>query len=158
MQIKRISTRKVYIMSTLWLKLPLNIIDYRALWPNGGVLESQKLILIRDSCDFNPPEISNSLSLCGIMKLLSRDKSEPANRPLPSSKTLTFKMRPRGQPLFFLITEVNTETRITTHLEYKTGQSLAVNLSNLVLRFIYLTKPVACILPSSINKGWELLL
>ena len=158
MQIKRISTRKVYIMSTLWLKLPLNIIDYRALWPNGDVLESQKLILIRDSCDFNPPEISNSLSFCGIMKLLSRDKSEPANRPLPSSKNPHFQNEAKGTIPFFLITEVNIETRIITHLEYKTGQSLAVNLSNLVLRFIYLTKPVACIHPSSVNKGWELLL
>ena len=60
------------------------------------MLESQKLILIRDSSDFNPPEISNSLSLCGIMKLLSRDKSEPVNRPLPSSKNPHFQNEAKG--------------------------------------------------------------
>ena len=90
----------ISIMSTLWLKLPLNIIDCRALWPNGGVLESHwywsetLLILIHPKyptvclhvAKWNYCHVINLSQLIGHFRV---------------PKTLSFKMRPRAQPLLW---------------------------------------------------------
>ena len=53
----------------------------------------------------------------------------------------------------YITTEFNTERVNTTHLKHKTCQSLVVIIGRKFVGLIIFTKAVACVHPSSIDKG-----